>query len=603
MAGARFLAINWAVWRSAGSAVNAAPQERRRQLEHASDALCPAIFRLPVQRRRDLLPDRRGGAGGYCILELFAGPAGSRPARQLRAAGDDPRPRHRRQPDRRICPRAPALPADPGRARSSSSRLSCRPRTRTSTSIRASIRRASSAPSSSIVRSGGRREQGASTITQQVAKNFLVGNERSYERKIREALIALRMESTFSKDKILELYLNEIYPRHPDAGRNLTASPPRRSNYFGKSVHELTIAEAAYLAALPKGAEQLSPVPPAQGRHRAPQLGHRSHGRERLRHAARTATRRKKEPLNVNPRCVSPNTIASGYFAEEVRREIAERYGEQKLYEGGLRSARPSIRRCRPWPARRSSTVSCASTRRAAGAERIRRSISPAANGAWRWPKCRRSATCSPGGWPSVLEVAADRPRSACSRARSLRPDGQATARPAPSPPTASNGPAARSSKRLAVGDVVYVEPIDGKPGQFRLRQVPGDLRRHRRHGSRIRAASTPWSAASPSTRASSTARRRRMRQPGSSFKPFVYATALDNGYTPSSMILDAPIDDRHGPGPGGLAAGELRRQVRRARARCATASSIRKNLMTVRLAQGRRHAADRGICPPLRRL
>ena len=61
------------------------------------------------------------------------------------------------------------------------------------------------------VKSGGRREQGASTITQQVAKNFLVGNQKSYERKIREALIALRMETTFSKDKILELYLNEIY--------------------------------------------------------------------------------------------------------------------------------------------------------------------------------------------------------------------------------------------------------------------------------------------------------------------------------------------------------------------------------------------------------
>ena len=79
------------------------------------------------------------------------------------------------------------------------------------------------------LRSGGRREQGASTITQQVAKNFLVGNERSYERKIREALIALRMESTFSKDKILELYLNEIFLGTLTPAATCTASPPRRS--------------------------------------------------------------------------------------------------------------------------------------------------------------------------------------------------------------------------------------------------------------------------------------------------------------------------------------------------------------------------------------
>ncbi len=107
------------------------------------------------------------------LLEIFPGPAGLRPARELRAAGDDPRPRGRRQPDRRICPRAPALPADPGRAEARHRRLPVgrgqeflqaprhrsgrhRPRRRSRTSAR-----------------GGRREQGASTITQQVAKNFL----------------------------------------------------------------------------------------------------------------------------------------------------------------------------------------------------------------------------------------------------------------------------------------------------------------------------------------------------------------------------------------------------------------------------------------------
>ena len=94
----------------------------------------------------------------------------------------------------------------------------------------------------------GRRPQGASTITQQVAKNFLLTNEVSFTRKIKEALLALKIERTYSKDKILELYLNEIYLGFSAP----TASRPPSLLYFDKSVHELTVAEAAYLAALPK---------------------------------------------------------------------------------------------------------------------------------------------------------------------------------------------------------------------------------------------------------------------------------------------------------------------------------------------------------------
>ena len=92
-----------------------------------------------------------------------------------------------------------------------------------------------------------RRPQGASTITQQVAKNFLLTNEVSFERKIKEALLALKIERTYSKDKILELYLNEIY-----LGLGAYGVAAASLLYFDKSVHELTIAEAAYLAALPK---------------------------------------------------------------------------------------------------------------------------------------------------------------------------------------------------------------------------------------------------------------------------------------------------------------------------------------------------------------
>ena len=101
---------------------------------------------------------------------------------------------------------------------------------------------------------GSRHVQGASTITQQVAKNFLLNSDRTIDRKIREILLSLRIESAYSKDKILELYLNEIYLGLSNYGVGAAAL-----NYFNKSVQELTIAEAAYLAALPKEPSSLNP--------------------------------------------------------------------------------------------------------------------------------------------------------------------------------------------------------------------------------------------------------------------------------------------------------------------------------------------------------
>src|SRR6187397_2057346 len=175
-----------------------------------------------------------------------------------------------------------------------------------------------------------RRPQGASTITQQVAKNFLLSNEVSFQRKIKEALLALKMERTYSKEKILELYLNEIY-----LGFGAYGIASASLTYFDKSVHELTIPEAAYLAALPKAPSDLHPF---RARDRA--IERRNYVIDRMvengyvkREVAEDA---KKQPLGVNPRTVSPNQIAAGYFAEEIRRELQDRYGEKKLLEGGL---------------------------------------------------------------------------------------------------------------------------------------------------------------------------------------------------------------------------------------------------------------------------
>src|SRR4030081_3181547 len=176
-----------------------------------------------------------------------------------------------------------------------------------------------------------RRPQGASTITQQVAKNFLLTNEVAFTRKIKEALLAMRLERTYSKDKILELYLNEIY-----LGLGAYGVAAASLVYFDKSVNELTVGEAAYLAALPKAPSSLHPV---KNRDRA--IERRNYVIDRLLENGRIKTadgdKARKEPLNVvTNRANGAHIFAGEYFAEEVRRDIFERYGEKKLYEGGL---------------------------------------------------------------------------------------------------------------------------------------------------------------------------------------------------------------------------------------------------------------------------
>ena len=175
-----------------------------------------------------------------------------------------------------------------------------------------------------------RRPQGASTITQQVAKNFLLSNEVSLNRKIKEVLLALRIERAYSKDRILELYLNEIY-----LGLGAYGIAAASLLYFDKSVHELTIAEAAYLAGLPKGPNNYNPF-----RQRDRAIERRNYVIDRMVEdqyiAPQEGERAKKEPLNVTPHPTGAHMFAAEYFAEEVRREIYERYGEKKLYEGGL---------------------------------------------------------------------------------------------------------------------------------------------------------------------------------------------------------------------------------------------------------------------------
>src|SRR5947199_2138056 len=176
----------------------------------------------------------------------------------------------------------------------------------------------------------GRRPQGASTITQQVAKNFLLTNEVSFARKVKEALLAMKIERAFSKERILELYLNEIY-----LGMGAYGVAAASLLYFDKSVHELTIAKAAYLAALPKAPNNYHPF-----RQRERALERRNYVIERLAEdryiTTQEAEKAKKEPLKITLRPTGAHIFAAEYFAEEVRRYIYDNFTEKKLYEGGL---------------------------------------------------------------------------------------------------------------------------------------------------------------------------------------------------------------------------------------------------------------------------
>ena len=193
----------------------------------------------------------------------------------------------------------------------------------------------------------GRRPQGASTITQQVAKNFLLTNEVSFTRKIKEALLALKIERTYSKDKILELYLNEIY-----LGLGAYGIAAASLLYFDKSVHELTVAEAAYLAALPKAPNNLHPF---RQRERATERrnyvidrmvenGYVKPARRRDSARKRRSTSPRGRPARIfSPPNISPRKCGAKSTSATARRSSTK---------AACRCAPRSIRNCRCWRAR-----------------------------------------------------------------------------------------------------------------------------------------------------------------------------------------------------------------------------------------------------------
>ena len=411
---------------------------------------------------------------------------------------------------------------------------------------------------------GGGSIQGASTITQQVAKNFLLTSDRTFDRKLREAILAVRIERTYSKDKILELYLNEIY-----FGIGSYGVAAAGLNYFGKELEQLTIEEMAFLAALPKAPNNYHPTKEGT---RQKAIIRRNWILDQMAENGyikrEDAIEAKKKPIEVRFRSFGTQIYAADYFAEEVRRTIIAEFGEEKLYGGGL-SVRTTLDPKLQKYARRAlidGLVAFDRQRRPDGKggtfggwRGVLQKID--VSGDWGVTLANMDIANDVAPWRIGVVTQVERNKVTVGFRPNKLADGRipqerqgvevfydeikwANLKPSKTP-----GPA----DVLGVGDVIWVAPKDPdageKPGAiWQLAQVPevgGGLVVMDPHTGRVLAIVGGFSFAMSQFDRAAQAKR----QPGLTFKPFVYAAAMDNGYKPSSIVLDAPIEIEQRPG------------------------------------------------------
>jgi len=362
------------------------------------------------------------------------------------------------------------------------------------------------------------RPVGASTITQQVAKNLLLSNEVSYRRKVREALLAYRIEEALSKEDILELYLNQIF-----LGRNAYGVQAAAQAYFGKDVADLALHEMAYLAILPKGPSNYRPETQEK---RA--IDRRNWALKEMRKNGWIGENQyqaaKAQPLGAVDRAGPRFERVGGYFIEEVRRQLIERFGENdetgpySVYSGGLwvrTSLNPELQRL---------------TKSALRTGLLRYDQGQGWSGPVnnieiddQWAQRLASTFINIDFSDWKIAVALKRQGSGMQIGFSDGETGVIWAPPS----------------RLKSGDIIAVSPAGGDV--YRLRNIPeisgGMVVQNPRNG-RVWAMQGGFDDRVSSFNRATQAER----QPGSTIKPFVYATALDQGMTPSTIIVDSPF-------------------------------------------------------------
>jgi penicillin-binding protein 1A len=396
--------------------------------------------------------------------------------------------------------------------------------------------------------------QGGSTVTQQLVRGILLNNQRSLSRKIREAILAFRVEATLSKDRILELYLNQIY-----LGQGAYGVEAAAREYFDKRASQLSVAEAAMLAGITQSPEGKNPLRrPDEARSRQLHaIGAMIETGALTREQADAA---RAEILSIQDRRPNPNTTEAPYFTEHVRRLLAERYGEEALYTAGLRV----------W-----TTLSMEDQR--AADQAVQRGL---------WEYARRRGFRGPAGHFATDREMAD---AFARQAEALSQEGLRPGRlyEAIVTEVRADSLAVRTgdfhgtvekrnlqwilakgalSKQLSRGDAVWVRLDDGgAEGVFalgrdaelaRIAAGEGDLGESRgfvlEQKTDVQAAFLSMDLSDGGVRAMVGGRdfaesqynraTQSRRQPGSSFKPIVYAAAMDAGFTPGSVMVDGPV-------------------------------------------------------------
>jgi len=436
------------------------------------------------------------------------------------------------------------------------------------------------------IQSRGRDVRGASTITQQVMKNFLLSGDRRAERKIKEIILASRVEDALSKDKILELYLNEIF-----LGQNAYGVTAAAQVYFNKSLSELAPHEAATLAAMPKAPSDYHPV-----RDKERLLARRDFVLKEMyennfisrdtfaTEVAMPLRSVQAEDFEPYQRSLPPRD----YFTDEIRRQLSRDFGEDQFFSGGY-----SVR----------ATLDAEMQEQAAVA--LRRALENYDRARGRWRGTGKTIPVETLGeeaaWRAALsevrvardidlgnpwQVAVVREVRENSLLLGIEDVAMDDPRGLTLPRSDTDWFQGSLTENFEAGDVVHVRPIteDGSDAFVRwsLRQVPevqGGFMAMDAQTGRVIAMQGGFSYQHSVFNRATQA----MRQPGSSFKPFVYASALDSGYTPATIVVDAPIEvdtgagvwrprnasnQYYGPTP-------LRTGIERSR-----------NLMTIRLAQ-----------------
>ncbi|UWR41893.1 PBP1A family penicillin-binding protein [Phaeobacter inhibens] len=430
------------------------------------------------------------------------------------------------------------------------------------------------------VRSRGSNVRGASTITQQVMKNFLLSGDRKAERKVKELILASRLEETLSKDKILELYMNEIF-----LGQNSYGVTAAAQTYFNKTLSELTPHEAATLASMPKAPSDYHPV-----RQKQRLLNRRNYVLREMRENGYISDAVYKVEVDQPLRSVQNGDFDSfrtalpprDYFTDEIRRQLSEDFGEGEFFTGGF-TVRATIDE--------EMQTEAASALRG-GLEKYDRS-----RGNWRGTGVTLDAEAltSEESWRAALSNASV-PRDIDLGGKwhpavalevgdqSLRVGIEDVAEIGSVPRSDIKWMKGSFKDNISAGDVVLVRAVekDGALQHWSLRQVPevqGGFVAMDVNTGRVLAMQGGFSYQHSVFNRATQAQR----QPGSSFKPFVYAAALDSGYSPATIVVDAPIEINT---PQGLWRPKNSTNKFYGPTPLRTGIEMSRNLMTIRLAQ-----------------